>query len=277
MPELMYDREGRRIQALYQLRATDLCPSAQADAQRSDHTCQAAPRGFRDAIAVGDYQIDVHLTGAGKPYLVHLPWPYQVPFRSLIPAGTTGVLVGSALGADRLAYGALRVDPLRMMIGTAMGEAVAEAKAARLARFQQLNVERLRETLALDRQETFPVAVAPRLDTDGWKDQDVGATIQRLLARGVIQSKWAPSPADVSIVVNPDLALDNTTGAQLSQTLANRACIHGTPPWETQSADVTRAQLLGRGAGGGLATVGDAYTWLLAHSCQPRLTAAGAS
>ena len=209
LPAKMYQREGRRVVGEYTLKITDGCPTFPTDGASTGGVCTSIPAYFRDGIAVSDYPVDIDSTGSAKPYTFAFVRPQQIPFRALIPQATTGLLVGGAVSADRLEYGAIRVDPVRAMIGTAIGEAVVQAYRSGDYRFQSLDVQRLRETLAFDHQETFYDQFAPRwVPSRGWVDDGVGTAIQILTATGVLRPAWAPAFDDGSALPDPSRALN---------------------------------------------------------------------
>lgn len=130
-------RETRHPQCLYTLTGDDVLYG----------------RDFPDAIACGTYGCDIHHSGKagitmryldgterysepGKP-TVWSRWRdisegvtpyYQIPFRSLVPRGAENVLLAGRLaGADRQAYGAIRVMVNCNQTGEAAGVAAALA------------------------------------------------------------------------------------------------------------------------------------------------------
>jgi hypothetical protein len=255
LPSKLYEREGRRVSAVYDTTVTDLCPSYATDQLRSDKTCQTQPRRFRDAVALSDYPANLHSTGLTPPIYFEFQAPHGLPLRSLIPVGTRGLLVGGAIGADRLAYASFRVDPVRMMIGTALGEAVGEAFATHLIDFRRLNVVKLRELLADDYQETAFVYGEPWWNeaTHEWRSREVGRAVQYLLAAGVLKAAdpalELPSqvPLAVALRASPDLRHD----------LLSHVSGDG------RSGDITTLRrLTGVRAARSSATLADAYIWL---------------
>ena len=212
------------------------------------------------------YNLDIHNTGAAPPYSFALPRPRQVSFRALIPRGTEGLLVGAAIGADHLAYNALRTGPLRLMIGNAIGEAVAQAKAQHQLRFQDLDVERLRETLAADGQQTFFVSVAPTSNGVGFQNVAIGRTIQKLVARDVLVHDWLPDVSQGTAILAPGLVLNSANAARLTDIVQLGSCLCTTLPWSDLRTGVLPARKLVPGAGRRPATVADAYAWLLKNS-----------
>ena len=104
-------REGRRARGDYILTVDDV----------------RAGREFEDAIAVGCYQLDAHEPGDDKRTYI-LPKdqlkvpPYHIPLRSLIPEGSSNLLVaGRNLSADQLAMSSARVMTTCAMMGEAAG------------------------------------------------------------------------------------------------------------------------------------------------------------
>ncbi len=125
LPPKIYRREGRRIVGQYTLTQYDLSPTIDSDlapgAERGVST--SAPAEFDDVIAVGDYAIDFHrFTRDGRNVWFELP-PYQVPYRIMAPVNRENLLVTTAVSVTHEAYGSVRVDPLRMVMGQACGTA----------------------------------------------------------------------------------------------------------------------------------------------------------
>jgi len=109
-------RETRRVQGDYVLTAQDL----------------RAPTRFEDAIAAGAYPIDIHPATGGALHYSPLgdDHAYQIPYRSLCPAGLDNALIaGRGISATHEALAAIRVMPISMAVGQAAG--VAACLAAR--------------------------------------------------------------------------------------------------------------------------------------------------
>ena len=112
-------REGRRVEAVYSLRADDIL----------------AGRHFPDAAAVGSYHTDYHwptvVQRAGTGITVQCP-PHQIPLRAMRPRGAANLLVpGRCLGGDHLATSSFRVMGTCAQTGFAAGVAAALAAPAR--------------------------------------------------------------------------------------------------------------------------------------------------
>jgi hypothetical protein len=106
-------RETRRIVGDYVLTVEDL----------------AQGREFEDVIALCGYPVDIHSPtgdGGGADGTWKTANIYQIPYRSLVPAGLDGVLVaGRCLSATHEAQGATRVMPPSFAMGEAAGAAAA--------------------------------------------------------------------------------------------------------------------------------------------------------
>lgn len=103
-------REVRRIKGEYVLNERDLTNGVQHD----------------DKIADAHYAFDVWGMKIDEE-LKHIP-PYGIPYRSLIPINTEGLLLaGRIISASRIAHSSLRVQPICSNIGEAAGTAAALA------------------------------------------------------------------------------------------------------------------------------------------------------
>ncbi|MDZ4199825.1 MAG: FAD-dependent oxidoreductase [Kiritimatiellia bacterium] len=149
-------RESRHAQCLHTLTREDVLEG----------------RAFDDAIGFGTYGADVHhgdragitmqyLDGTQKTIVPGEPtqhgrWRpesegitpfYQIPYRSLVPVGSRNLLVaGRLIGADRSAYGAIRVMMNCNQTGEAAGVA-AVLSLDRAGRVADVPAELLRRTL----------------------------------------------------------------------------------------------------------------------------------
>ena len=108
-------RESRRIEARHLLTETELM----------------AGTHFPDAIAAGNYQIDIHSPDGTGAEIRELPpgaW-YTIPYRSLLPESLDNLVVaGRCIGATHAAQAAIRIMPTCICMGEAAGTAVALAK-----------------------------------------------------------------------------------------------------------------------------------------------------
>jgi len=130
-------RETRRVQGDHVLTAEELLQ----------------PVAFDDAIAAGAYPIDIHPAAGGE--LVYSPLgedhAYQIPYRSIVPAGLANVLVaGRGISATHKALAAIRVMTISMAVGQAAGTAAALAASQPVADVRQVSVPQLRRILEAD-------------------------------------------------------------------------------------------------------------------------------
>lgn len=124
VPPQLYVREARRIMGHVLMNQSDVW--------------KARERLRPDSIAIGDYPMDSHAVqpktdwstpdmGEGEFWLVnYTPW-YQVPLGILLPLRLRNVLVSTAVSATHVAYGTLRMEPVRMNMGQAAGATAALA------------------------------------------------------------------------------------------------------------------------------------------------------
>jgi hypothetical protein len=125
-------RESRRLTGEYTLTGDDI----------------RAGVPFDDSIALGCWPIDVHPAGGDVgSHTMFVPEPYGIPYRSLLPATTDGLLAaGRCISVDREALGSVRVGATCTATGHAAG--VAAALSARQGRRpRDLDVAELRHTL----------------------------------------------------------------------------------------------------------------------------------
>ena len=130
-------RETRRVEGDHVLTAEELL----------------APVDFDDAIAAGAYPIDIHpASGGGLVYsALGEDHAYQIPYRSIVPAGLANVLVaGRGVSATHQALAAIRVMTISMAVGQAAGTAAALAIGLSLEDVRGVPVEQLRRVLELD-------------------------------------------------------------------------------------------------------------------------------
>jgi hypothetical protein len=132
MPPIPYVRESRRVVGDYVLTSAELLRNSLSyrDGQTSHE--------FSDAIAIGGYILDLHgadtdsdmeweLDEKASSGSINRPrGPFQVPMRTMIPTDVEGLLAAEKnLSMTRLAAGALRLQPICMMVGQAAGALAA--------------------------------------------------------------------------------------------------------------------------------------------------------
>jgi hypothetical protein len=86
------------------------------------------PATFPDAVARGNWFVDIHNPEGEGTVRMHPPAGtfYEIPYRSLCPAGLNNALIASrCLGATHEAHAAVRITPQIVAIGQAAGTAAA--------------------------------------------------------------------------------------------------------------------------------------------------------
>ncbi len=107
---------------------------------------------FDDAIACGNYDIDIHNPeGSGTS---HYYFPdgqyYTIPYRSLIPKGAKNLLVaGRCISVTHEAQASIRIMPIVCTIGEAAGTAAAIAAKTKKS-VADIDIALLRDTLRLN-------------------------------------------------------------------------------------------------------------------------------
>jgi hypothetical protein len=128
MPVIPYVREGRRLIGMTTVTASQI---------ERISVCAGCPKRaaqvFPDALAIGDYPVDLHAcNGNGDLELTledtsdvppgFVSGPFQVPFQAFVPASVDGFLVAEKnLSVTRLVNGAIRLQPISMLTGQAAG------------------------------------------------------------------------------------------------------------------------------------------------------------
>jgi hypothetical protein len=139
-------RESRRVHGDYRLTREDVL----------------AGRRFDDEIALCGAPIEDHGAGGDTSWqYVGEGGVYGIPYRTLLPAGTEGLLVaGRCFSATHDAHASARSMATCMAMGQAAGTAAVMAAAVG-AGPRAVPVDALRERLALDGALLEPAAVAP--------------------------------------------------------------------------------------------------------------------
>ncbi len=104
---------------------------------------------FDDAIAAGNYDIDIHNpsgTGTDHYYFPEGDY-YTIPYRSLLPQKADNLIVaGRCISGDHDAQASFRIMPIVLCLGEAAGYAAAMA-AKGDKNFRNVDVKKLQETL----------------------------------------------------------------------------------------------------------------------------------
>ena len=126
-------RESRMIAGEYRLTQEDL----------------KACTKFPDGIAAGNYDIDIHNPeGSGTSHYFFAPGAYYtIPYRCLLPKGTTNLLVaGRCISSTHEAQASYRVMPIVCCIGEAAGVAAGVDHQARVS-LRAVDIQRVRVLL----------------------------------------------------------------------------------------------------------------------------------
>ena len=133
-------RESRMVEGEYKLTVDELKALAR----------------FDDAIAVANYDIDIHNpegSGTSHYYFGKGEW-YQIPYRCLIPRDCKNLLVaGRCISSDHEAQASYRIMPFCAELGQAAGAAVSVAKESGKT-LRTIDVKKLQEIL---RSEKFMI------------------------------------------------------------------------------------------------------------------------
>ena len=126
-------RESRMIDGEYLLTETDLRDCVK----------------FDDAIAAGNYDIDIHNpegTGTSHYYFPAGTW-YTIPYRALQPKNADNLLVaGRCVSTTHEAQASIRIMPIVATLGQAAGVAAAQAVKAGVG-VKEIDVKALQEAL----------------------------------------------------------------------------------------------------------------------------------
>ncbi|MGH9666478.1 MAG: FAD-dependent oxidoreductase, partial [Bryobacteraceae bacterium] len=124
VPYELYVREGRRLEGVYMF--------SEPDAIRVPGFPR--PPLQKDSIAVGDWSIDSHPVARDTEGYIYLhstsdqykiSAPYQAPYGVMVPKTVDGLLVPMAVSATHVGFQVLRLEPIRVSMGQAAGDAAA--------------------------------------------------------------------------------------------------------------------------------------------------------
>jgi len=145
LPYILYVREGRRLEGVHMF--------DERDAIRVPGFLR--PPLQLDSVAVGDWPIDSHavsrsdegyvfLSGDADKY--HIMAPHQAPYQIMVPTEIEGLLVPMAVSATHVGFQVLRLEPIRIALGQAAGNAAALCVKHNLQP-RQVSVRKLQELL----------------------------------------------------------------------------------------------------------------------------------
>ena len=180
-PLMPYHREARRVKGMIQLRVADL----------EDPYANPARPWYQQAVAVGDYPLDLHhLEKNPVPEHEFPPIPsFSIPYGALVPQRVDGLLVGEkSISVSHRVNGATRLQPCVITIGQAAGAAAAICVQQQLQP-SQIPIPELQQTLLEAKCWLLPYLDVPPQDPDFLSIQRVGLTG---LMRGTgIPYQWA--------------------------------------------------------------------------------------
>lgn len=143
-PHQLYIREARRMVGQYVLTQHDVLESGKQD----------------DSVGMGSYQLDSHniqrvptpdgsVENEGDYFVVTKP--YEIPYRGLMPRASevSNLLVSVCISSSHAAYGTIRQEPVYMILGQAVGTALAIAVRRNVA-VQEVPVSELQGILLAD-------------------------------------------------------------------------------------------------------------------------------
>ncbi|TCC93165.1 FAD-dependent oxidoreductase [Pedobacter hiemivivus] len=182
-PYLLYTREGRRMLGSYVMVQQDAWENAKKD----------------DVIGMGSYFLDSHevqktvtpdnylISEGGMFYTSYKP--YQIPYRSLTSKieDCENLYVTICMSASHVIYGSLRMEPVFMINGHAVGVAAALTVKNNVP-VQKINVKQLQSKL-VEQKQIFDVPLDP--DTYILKDRFTGLIVDDFEAEKIGKWTWA--------------------------------------------------------------------------------------
>ncbi|GAA5011878.1 FAD-dependent oxidoreductase [Actinopolymorpha pittospori] len=119
-----YVRESRRAKTALAITEDDIGVAAR---ERSHPSARTGTR-YTDSVGTGAGPLDVHPTKAHPIGLFEATYPFEIPFRALLPRGLHNLLAGAKnIGTTYLANGSYRYHPVEWSVGEAAGHALAFA------------------------------------------------------------------------------------------------------------------------------------------------------
>ncbi|MFC1615796.1 FAD-dependent oxidoreductase [Patescibacteria group bacterium] len=167
--KMPYVRESRRIKGVKRLREYDVV-KGDGD-QRADLV--------EDAIAIGDYPIDLHFCRLGIGDIFKPIAPYQIPYFITVPEKVDGFLVADKnVSVSHIVNGTTRLQPVTMSVGQAVGIAAAMASKQGVEP-RNIDISELQEKLIQNGSNLFFFTDLP---TQHWAYTHVA----RLAIRGLV-------------------------------------------------------------------------------------------
>ena len=143
--KMPYIRESRRLKGEYRLTESDVVKGG--GGQRADV--------FYDAIAIGDYPIDLHFCKYGIGDVFKEIAPYQIPYRVTIPEDIDGFMAADKnISVSHIVNGTTRLQPVTMSVGQAVGTAAGMASNQGIEP-RDIDVEELQRKLISAKSNLF--------------------------------------------------------------------------------------------------------------------------
>jgi len=118
LAKIPYVRESRRLKGVKRLTEFDIVKAG--GGQRVDLV--------EDAIAIGDYPIDLHFCKYGQGDVFKPVAPYQIPYGAVVPEKVDGFLAADKnISVSHVVNGTTRLQPVVISVGQAVGTAAAMA------------------------------------------------------------------------------------------------------------------------------------------------------
>lgn len=122
-----YIREARRIQAEFTVLEQHVGTEARAQLLGKPPE-ELTAENFADAVGVGSYRIDLHMSTGGNNYIDVSSLPFQLPLGALIPQRVENLLPACKnIGTTHITNGCYRLHPVEWNIGEAAGALAAVA------------------------------------------------------------------------------------------------------------------------------------------------------
>ena len=167
LPFIPYNREGRRVKGIVRFIINDIL-----------HPYAKSRTLYRTAISVGDYPIDLHVTGipnAPKRVFPHIP-SFGVPIGCLVPKRVNGLIVADkGISVSNIVNGATRVTTCVMLTGQAAG-ALAWYCESHNVEPREANIRAIQKVLLDNNAYLLPFIDVPPSDPNFRAIQRIGVT-----------------------------------------------------------------------------------------------------
>lgn len=174
-----YVRESRRLRGVTRLTEGDVTPNP----------VNGQMKFWKDAIAVGDYPLDIHnCERGGKDIFLAYP-PFQVPYSALIPKDVDGLIAAEKnISVSHIANGRTRLQPIVASVGQAAGAAAAMASLQH-KQPRDIDVASLQDKLI---QSKLRVNFYNDLSPDHWAFPPISILTQQDIVHGYGDGSFKP-------------------------------------------------------------------------------------